>query len=148
MIHFCIPGLPPSANHAYFNLPHGGRSLTKEGEKYKNETKALLAQKYSKDLKYFVQNEPYLVFIRFKFSSLQNATWGKKNGANTRYKRTDVSNRVKLLEDVLKDVTAVDDSHTMTLVTQKVEGSPECTDVFIWNSNQEESPFDELLFRL
>ena len=144
-----LPGLPPSSNNAYFNLPKGGRALTKEGKKYKNETQTHLAQKYPKELQYFVNNMPYLIVFRLTFESLQNKRWGAvKNAAESRYKKTDVTNRIKLLEDVLKDVTGVDDSNTLTFIVQKVEGPSEKTEIFAWATQREESPFDELLHRL
>jgi hypothetical protein len=149
MIHFTIPGLPPSSNHAWFNLPRGGRALTKEGKKFKNETKVYLAQVYMEELRKFKPDVPYLVFMRFRFDSLLNATWGKPKGAESRYKKLDVSNRAKLLEDVIKDVAGVDDSNTFTLILDKqsiyAETEVEHTEVFIWNIDTEESPFDAAL---
>lgn len=151
MIHFVIPGLPPSSNHAYFNLPRGGRALTAEGKKYKNETKVYLTQKYTKELLKFHNNSPYLVYLRFHLAQIENASWGKPKGAESRYKKIDASNRAKLLEDVLKDVSGVDDSNTLTLILEKrpLTGQlEERTEVFIWELEREESPFDAVIFEL
>lgn len=151
MIKFEIVGIPPSANNAYFNLPKGGRALTKEGKKFKNETQTYLAQRYPAELRKFEKNKPYLVYMRFYFSDVQNATWGKPKGAESRYKRVDASNRAKLLEDVIKDVTGVDDSNTQVLILEKRQakaGQQERTEVFIWNTENEESPFDGKLWEL
>jgi hypothetical protein len=150
VIHLVIQGLPPSANNAYFNLRGGGRTLATAGKKFKNETKAYLTRKYVQEMRKFVPNEPYLVYVRFYFKTLQNGTWGKAKGAESRYKKTDASNRIKLLEDVLKDVTGVDDSNTMALVLEKrlLVGPEEKTEVFIWNLDREESPFDAVLHSL
>ena len=149
MIKLVIAGIPPSSNNAYFNLPHGGRKLTAAGQKFKNETKTFLARRYVRELSTLKANSPHLVLIRFYFESLTNATYGKPKGAENRYKKVDASNRVKLLEDVIKDVTDVDNSHTMTLIIEKrVLGygvTAERTEVFIWNTEQEESPFDAVL---
>jgi Holliday junction resolvase RusA-like endonuclease len=146
LIRLVVPSIPPSSNNAYFNLPKGGRTLSASGKKYKNETKTYLASRYMSELKNFTSNEPYLVYIRMYFSELTNATYGKPKGAENRYKRLDVSNRVKLLEDVIKDVTGVDDSNTLVLVVEKrpTDGE-EKTEVFIWNTDREESPFDGTL---
>lgn len=150
MVKFTLPGLPPSVNHAWFNLPHGGRTLKTEGKKYVAETKTLLAQKYQKELLTFKKDEPYLVFFRVHFSEIQNATWGAaKKPAKTRYKRCDATNRIKILEDVIADITGIDDSCTMTFIVQKVETNlKEMIEVFVWNIYREESPFDEPLSRL
>lgn len=149
MIYFELPYLPPSSNTAWFNLPRGGRTLSTAGKKFKTETKAFLAQHYVDKLIHFAKDEPYTVFFRIHVAELENTTWGKKNGAESRYKRNDVTNRIKLLEDVIAEVTGVDDTHTMTFVIQKVKASPkEKVEVFIWNTLREESPFDEPISRL
>lgn len=144
MVRFEIPGLPPSSNNAYFNLPKGGRTLTRVGKKYKHETSAFLARQYPKELQYFRPNEPYLVAVRLTFTGLQNKTWGREKGAENRYKKLDATNRTKLLEDVLAAVTGVDDSSTMTFVIQKCEGSEEKTEVRMWSLEREEDPLYEL----
>jgi len=140
MLKMVIPWLPPSSTHAYFHRPGGGRALSQQGKEFKNSTQAYLAQNYGRDLKGVVPNQPYLVYIRFSLPQLQNATWsGGKKGASTRYKRVDVSNRVKLLEDVLTTVTGVDDANTMVLITQKREGPKEETMVIICDLKEGEA---------
>lgn len=149
MIRLEIPGVPPSSNNAYFNHPRAGRVLSTEGKKFKNETKVQLAKDYRKELQYFKPNEPYLIVFRLTFLSIHNKTWGaEKKAAESRYKKLDATNRIKLLEDVLKDVTGVDDSNTLTFIVQKAEGAWEKTEIFAWATQREESPFDEPLFRL
>ncbi len=150
MVKFVIPGMPPSINHAWFTLPHGGRTLKPAGKKYKHEVQTLLAQQYPRELMTFVKDEPYLVFFRVHLEIIENATWGAaKKAAANRYKKVDVTNRIKILEDVVSEVTGIDDSCTLTFVTQKVKASMyEQIEVFIWNTHREESPFDEPLSRL
>lgn len=150
MVKFVIPGLPPSVNHAWFNLPKGGRTLKPAGKKYKAEVQTLLAQQYPKELMTFVKNEPYLMFWRVHLELIENATWGAaKKAAENRYKKVDVTNRIKILEDVIAEVTGIDDSATLTFAIQKVKADgPEKIEVFIWNTYREESPFDEPLSRL
>jgi hypothetical protein len=152
MVKFVIPGMPPSSNNAWFNLPKGGRTLKPAGKKYKNEIQTLIGQKYSKELMTFKKHEPYLVFFRVHVEALENATWGAaKNGAENRYKKNDATNRIKILEDIIAEVTGVDDASTMTFLIQKVQAVPatnEQIEVFIWNTYREESPFDEPLSRL
>jgi hypothetical protein len=149
MIRLELPGLPPSSNNIYFNLPGGGRALKSNGKKYKNEAQTLLASRYPKELAKFVPNCPYVVLLRLHFleSELSNPRWGK-TPKGTRYKKTDGTNRIKIIEDVLKDVTGVDDSCTMVFIVQKVPSKRERTELFVWNTDQEESPFDAPLFNL
>lgn len=141
MIHIEIPSLPPSSNHAYANIRGTNkRVLTKEGRAYKIETSAHLAQKYRAELQFFHPNQPYLILVRFWFDQIYNTGWPKK--ADSRYKRLDVGNRLKLFEDALKDAAGVDDSQNLTLILQKYQGSEEKTEIWVWNLDTEDTPFD------
>jgi hypothetical protein len=145
VIHLWIPAVPVSSNHAYLTikLPRGSkRVLTAEGKKFKTEATAHLTQHYAFALKSMVPNKPYAIYFRFTMAKLSNATWPES--AECRYKKTDASNRLKLVEDVLADVTAVDDSHYFTVAGSKVEGTPERTDIWIWSVEDEGSPFDSI----
>lgn len=149
MIYLTFKGLPPSSNNIYFNLPGGGRAMKANGKKFKNETQTELARKFPSELKKFVPNAPYTVLLRLHYlaADLLNGKW-KKTPKASRYKKTDGTNRIKIIEDVLKDVAGVDDSCTMTFIVQKVAGDEEKTEIFAWCVDLEESPFDELLCKL
>lgn len=147
MIYLKVPSLPPSSNHAYANIRGTNkRVLTKVGRAYKVETCAHLAQKYRAELQFFRPDQPYLLVVRFWFLQIHNAGWPKK--ADSRYKRLDASNRLKLLEDALKDAAGVDDSQNLTLVLQKYEGLEEKTEIWVWNLDDEGTPFDGALASL
>ena len=144
MIYLELPWLPPSSNKAYFNLPHGGRSLSNEGKKFKRESAAHLSQHYPQELRIFRPNIPYLIMMRFHFEELE--TKGFKTGkALNRYRVFDGGNRTKLLEDVLKDVGGIDDSQTLTSIWEKKHGLPERTALFAWSLEEEATPFDGIL---
>lgn len=145
MIHLWIPLVPISTNHAYttIKLPKGTkRVLTPEGRRFKNEATAHLTQNYAFALKDLAPNKPYAAYFRITMAKLTNDTWPKT--AKARYKELDATNRLKLVEDVLADVTAVDDSHYFTVAVSKVEGTPERTDIWIWSIEDEGSPFDSI----
>lgn len=145
MIHLWLPFVPITTNHAYLTikLPKGSkRVLTAEGKKFKSDATSHLTQKYAFLLKGVVPDKPYAIYFRFTMKDLTNETWPKT--AKTRYKKTDATNRIKLMEDVLADVTAVDDSHYFTVAASKVEGTPERTDIWIWSIEDEGSPFDSV----
>ena len=70
----------------------------------------------------------YGMELRFYFERVINKGWeerhsrGKKKGrrkADNKWKKIDLSNRLKLLEDTLKDVTGVDDCATFMLFLVK-----------------------------
>lgn len=153
MVKLVIPHMPPSTNNAFINFGMRGRGLSKEGKKFKNLVQAYVGQKYPNELASFqkMKNEPFTVFFRVHVAELENKTFGQKKGAETRYKKNDATNRIKLLEDILADVTGIDDSNTLTFAIEKVQSkdpSKEMVEVFIWNTLREESPFDEPISRL
>lgn len=144
MLLFKLEGLPPSANHAYFNLPRGGRTLSTAGRRYKKETTTFIARTYPRELATMRMNEPYCVYFRlfFEQDGILNKTWPKE--AKSRYKTVDVSNRVKLLEDALKDACGLDDSQNFIIIVEKREGNP-ATEIRLWNMQEEVPPIGELL---
>jgi hypothetical protein len=146
MIRLELPWVPPSSNKAYFNLPHG-RTLSTEGKKFKRETSAHLAQKYPQQLVFFKPNTPYLIALRFFFEDVETKGFSKGKAKN-RFQTFDGGNRLKLLEDVLKDVGGIDDSQTMTSIWEKKQGLPERTVIWAWDLEKEASPFDGVLASL
>lgn len=142
MIRFDIPGLPPSANNAYANMRGGGRILTPEGRAYKTETRSFITRTYPFQVAQVRQNEPYVLYVRLHFDNIENDGWPKK--AKSRYKTIDASNRVKLLEDCVKDACGVDDAQHMIVIVEKRLGAP-FTNVFLWNMQEEVPPIGDLL---
>lgn len=147
MIYLCLPGIPPSANNAYLTVNHM-RVLTKGGRKYKNELKSYVARHYPEELKIFVKDEPYVILVEFVFKgrdSLMSKTWPDK--AADKYKKVDVTNRVKLFEDVLAEATGIDDRHNFTVcATKRWDRDHEMTNVWVWRGY--EDPLHELLQNL
>lgn len=144
MIRIVLPGIPPSTNNAYFSKG-ARRILTTKGRAYLLETKTTILRQYPQALSFFKKNKPYLVYFRFDLPQIYNAGYPTKT--DSRYKALDVSNRVKLLEDALKDVAGIDDSQNICVVTHKRPGPEERTEILIWSVEEEETPLDGL-FRL
>jgi hypothetical protein len=144
MIRLELPELPPSSNHAYFNMRGKGRALTAEGRGFLLRAKTHFAQRYPIEMKLFAPNYPYLVAIRFFFEDIENKGF-RTGDAKTRYKIFDGGNRTKLLEDALKDAGGIDDSQVLTSIWMKSKGSPERTIIWAWSTAQENTPFDDAL---
>lgn len=140
MIHFSVPGLPLSSNHAYFNRGKI-RILTTKGQKYKNETISYLVQTYRRELMMFKSNTRYMFVFKFWCESIENKLW-KPNGKVNRYKKFDGGNLTKLLEDCIAEAGGFDDSQTMVSTWMKKQGTPERTEVWAWNLDEESDPFD------
>lgn len=143
MIHLIIPGHPPSANNAYFNLPKRGRSLADAGRKYLLETVGHLQRAYRREMMFFEKNAPYLVLAYMFFDQIENAGYPKT--AENRYKKFDGNNFTKLLEDALKSAGGVDDSQTLAFFWWKKQGLPERAELWVWNLDKEGTPFDDAL---
>lgn len=146
MIYLRIPSIPPSSNNAYSNIRGTSkRVLSKEGKAYKIETTTHLARTYPREMQKFKKDAPYLLMVRFWIDGVENKGFPKT--AESRFKKLDTGNRLKLLEDSLKDACALDDSQNVTLILQKVQPADgkQLTEIWAWNLDDEESPFDGAL---
>ncbi len=168
MIHIHIPNLPISSDHAYESVVRSvGKGKTKKritvrrlsdaGKKYKSETKKHIVKNYPHVLPFFVENFPYLVIVEFTFPErgrLYNNTWdlfdNPKKRAKSRYKRLDVSNRLKLFEDALAEAVGLDDKHNFFVGCSKTWAlGREATNVWVFNRETErDNPIDALLTQL
>lgn len=153
MIHIHFPWLPPSVNDLYKPvIKNAGfkriaiQTLSTEGRKFKEEATAYLAKSCQPQMKWFKPNCSYVLFALFGIPTLLNKGWPKT--AKTRYKRVDVSNRVKVLEDVIAEASAIDDSNYMMSVCRKQVSEIEETDVWIWNLDAEGCPFAQAALSL
>ena len=148
MIYFDINSLPPSTNSVYMTIRKGKKTiriLTKEGRKYKEETAAWLTTKYPTRLASIKPDVPYTVLYVFTIPDLLTKSWPEK--AKNRYRKVDATNRVKLLEDVVAEVTGVDDSSNMTVIIKKVTGPSEKTEVFIYREDDEDNDIELAISR-
>lgn len=148
MIHIVVPFLPPSVNKAYFQKGPR-RILTTAGKKFKLETKTHIARTYPAELMQIRKDVPMGLVVELVFpneSDIYNRTW--PNTAKTRYKRMDVSNRIKLFEDALSDATGVDDSqHLFVGARKSYEEGVSCTHAWLWNM-EEEDPLNDIFTKL
>ena len=124
---FCgfIDKLPPSSNH--IKAVYRGRlTTTNKAKEYK-----IYAFEQLKEFEppEFGRNDPLRLRLTFRFKNLVNKTW--PNGkAKYRYRKRDVSNLVKLLEDVVSTYLEIDDSQILEIVARKVQSDEE--GVVIW----------------
>lgn len=126
VLQFVYPVLPPTSNKIYVR----GTMLTGEAREYA-ETFAQETRKYlyisgSKTLD---PNAIYALHLRFYFSELVNRSYNNpefppSKRAKTRYKKIDLSNRIKLLEDCVRDLLAVDDCQTFAGSQEKHQCGP------------------------
>lgn len=111
--------MPISVNKAYVTI-RGRRALSKEGKIYKSAVTTGVAKQLSlcSDFTDLINDQTALKLeITLYLERTENK--GYPNKTKTRYKRVDVSNRVKLLEDALFDALGVDDSIVFSLIVTK-----------------------------
>jgi len=99
--------LPPSVNDMYVYTTRGPRPSSKM-KQFKARASVQIAKQVGFSKKPLNPDHPYRLNIHYFLPSLYNKGWPKK--AKTRYKRRDVSNLVKVLEDVIAECLAIDDS--------------------------------------
>jgi Holliday junction resolvase RusA-like endonuclease len=116
MISLELP-MPPSVNKLYVTV-RGRRILSAEGKRVKHEITQAVVKHIASMPTLFSEERPLRMEVDLYFVAVENAGWSKGN-AKTRYKRIDVSNRAKLLEDALFSGLGIDDSLIFTLQMRK-----------------------------
>jgi hypothetical protein len=132
-----LEGLPPSQNHAYANLPTGGRRLTEEARGYKSQVTNYVARNHIKELSSLLANKPYEVYITFFFLYWDLFNKGYPKKTKNRYKRVDTLNRGKLLEDALADAVGFDDSHNFVMHLEKRPCDRRWTEIKVYRKEDE-----------
>lgn len=141
MIYIVMKGVPPSANKAYWDNPKGGRILTTAGKAYKRDTVQYIVKNHANQTRELRKNATISCLIAYGFHNMMNMTWPEK--ADWRYKRLDLSNRAKLLQDAIVEATAIDDSQICFDFSYKYHAEEDLTTIYIWNEDEE--PFGQRL---
>jgi len=142
------PTLPPSANHIYYNRPGGGRGKTAEAQAWENRFIAAVSQHHLFTIRSIQDHADLGAVFGFDITLLMTPkellnqgwlsrykkdTWIGKIGtparrlklagqrkAETRYKKIDVTNRFKLVEDAMAAALGIDDSNTFVVGGKKM----------------------------
>ena len=117
--------MPPSGNRIYFIWKRGKRSgisLTTEAKQYKRMMADVLLRDHAVALGGLDQDAAYRLVLCFHMH-VYNKGWPDK--AQSRYKKADISNRILLLENGLKDTTGIDDCQNFELVVLKTNRTAE-----------------------
>lgn len=124
MIDVKLP-FPPSVNKAYATTRSGRRLLTSEGKLFKQSVRDIIGQKYAVATPELsrIGTVPLELTITL-YTATENKGW-LQGKAKNRYKRVDVSNRVKLLEDAVFESLDSDDCLVFSLHVHKVQSDDE-----------------------
>ena len=114
--------MPPSVNKLYY-VRNGRKALSSEGRALKEQMKTAVSLLcVSNPAVGDLTNTPLTLHLVFYFPEIENRGWSQKK-TTTRYKRVDVSNRVKLVEDAICEALGIDDSAFMSIHLSKQEGA-------------------------
>ena len=115
-LHVWVPLLPPTSNNIYIRHPAGkGRVLSDKARKFKMRAMAAVQKEGRLALLQLQQNVPYRLHLAIFFEQVEN----KDSKAGNRYKKMDLSNRMKLIEDTLSKAVGLDDCHNFVTVMEK-----------------------------
>jgi len=116
--------MPPTSNNIYAQSGNK-RIKTTEARSWQNRAvKEIMRQSKIGIQTEFDPNRMYWLDLHFFFEAVINKGWnefwkrGKKEGqrkAETKWKKIDLGNRLKLLEDTVKNAVGVDDCATFVL---------------------------------
>lgn len=125
MLHGVINSFPPTLNNLYkfVTMGKGKRKFTKprlttEGATFKTRAGVELGRQWM-FLDPPPDNTPLVLTVDFYFPALYNKGWPSK--AATKFKKKDVDNYLKLVIDIVKEASGVDDSNIVALHAYKFE---------------------------
>lgn len=111
------PDMPPTSNKLYFK----GTRLTSVARAYAEKFSYHVVRQHLPQISMLNKKGVYALHLRFYMSNLINQSYfsSKKTRAETPYKRVDLSNRIKLLEDCVRDALSIDDCQTFAASQEK-----------------------------
>jgi Holliday junction resolvase RusA-like endonuclease len=115
-----INHLPPSANRMYI-YTRRGPVPSKEMKQFKAKAALDILKHIRLDSEELDSNVPYRLVLRFFLPKVENKGWPKT--AKTRFTKRDVSNLVKVLEDVVAKSLGIDDSCFLNIDISKADGT-------------------------
>jgi Holliday junction resolvase RusA-like endonuclease len=125
--------MPPSVNSLYFTKG-GKRILSSEGRIYKDMIKSALAEMASaKPSDTDLENHKLSIRFDLFFSSVENKAWHSGKSKN-RFKKIDVSNRIKVIEDALVEGLGIDDCQFFNMLINKRQSeSSEYVNIYVYD---------------
>ena len=125
LFHFIFDSFPPSTNDLYAVI-RGRKILTSKGRAYKNAIKYEVAKKGIMT--------PMDIMKKYEFYyKLIAPDWKVKKWPNAtlKYRKFDLSNRIKCLEDAICESLGIDDSQIFKIMMEKVDGTEKKVEVII-----------------
>lgn len=111
-----VPFLPPSSNSIYRRNPVGkGMTLSDKARLFKGRAMRVIQKQGRVAFMHLKQNVPYELRLIVFFKAVEV----KSSKVGARYRKIDLSNMIKLIEDTAAEAVGVDDSHNFRIVLEK-----------------------------
>jgi Holliday junction resolvase RusA-like endonuclease len=108
--------LPPSSNTIYIRHPRGkGRVLSDQARQFKIKSMKTIQMEGKVALLQLEENTTYQIHVAIFFEQVEN----KDSKTGNRYKKIDLSNRLKLIEDTVAEAVGLDDRHNFRVILEK-----------------------------
>ena len=116
------PEIPPTSNKIYFQ----GTRLTQHARTYAENFAKYMFEHYGPEAMQLDKTSAYYIGLRFYFDTLENESFNNPDvpaskRAKSWYKKIDLTNRIKLLEDCIRDFIDIDDSQTFSASQEKYQ---------------------------
>lgn len=133
------PYIPPSINSSYKVGKWGSFYKDKQSVAYKEEFICWAKDNWFEEINKF-NASPYDIFflhIDFYFKKIDiiNEKYGTDKRVKSPYKRLDLDNRIKVLQDCLSGVLGVDDSKIFSLSCNKMVDDEERLEIYLEKVN-------------
>ena len=112
-LHMILPYFPPPLNRAYVSV-QGRKILSRESRTFKSQSIGYLSTTYLEDISQFVSEHKGKTF------TLVIRLYSRWKAANGNLIKRDISNYVKLIEDVIAEVLGIDDKYNVRVVVDKI----------------------------
>jgi len=112
-----LPMWPPTSNEMYITIwDQKRRVLSPKARKFVIDATSYLTQNYFKEISEFPNEENMTYLLNLVFVG----PWlTKTEKAKSKFRRHDISNCIKLVEDVVKNILGIDDMANFRLVIDK-----------------------------
>lgn len=131
-LHFSTDELPVSINKLYYSRG-GRRMMTARGQRFKTQFVASRGGCSVENLMKFGGTTKDKYCLRLWFRMPHKSLHANTNDKRVKYcfKKVDVSNLVKLIEDCVSELTGIDDRNNWVVICQKVEDENEGVDALL-----------------
>lgn len=158
-LHLVFLGLPPSENHVWVHRRQGGQVYSKEALIFKQSFISAVGMDFLTEIQRFAQthrpSKVYWTRLTFYFApwDVLNRGWFDVDRSGQRkaqgpYKRMDVGNRRKLLEDCITTILGIDDNLNFRLeLVKNIDAETQRVEIELLEADPRDHGVPDQLYR-